>query len=94
MKAQKVLAAILSVSLLMGGLQGVTGFRGTADSLETDSPDWREILQTYNVEFTSQSENAGDSMPVGGGNLGLNVWAENDEVLFYIGSTDSLDEHL
>ena len=32
-------------------------------------------------------------MPLGGGNLGLNVWAENNDVLFYIGSPDSYDEN-
>jgi len=49
-------------------------------------------LDSYNVEWDSQSSNSAGSMPLGGGNLGLNVWAENNEVLFYIGCPDSYDE--
>jgi len=33
-----------------------------------------------------------DSMPAGGGRIGLNVWTQDGEVLFYIGSPDSLTE--
>lgn len=51
-------------------------------------------METYNVEWDSQSENVGDSMPLGGGKLGLNVWVEGDELLFYIGSNDAIDENL
>lgn len=51
-------------------------------------------METYNVEWDSQSENVGDSMPLGGGKLGLNVWVEDDELLFYIGSNDAIDENL
>lgn len=43
----------------------------------------------YNVVWDSPSTNATGSMPLNGGNLGLNVWAENDDLLFYIGSPDS-----
>ena len=49
-------------------------------------------LDSYNVEWDSQSSNSAGSMPLGGGNLGLNVWVENNDVLFYIGCPDSYDE--
>lgn len=49
----------------------------------------REVLACYNVEWSMPSDNATGSMPVGGGNLQLNAWRENDDLLFYLGSTDS-----
>ena len=33
-------------------------------------------------------------MPLGGGALGLNVWVENNELLFYIGSPDAHVENV
>ena len=33
-------------------------------------------LDTYNIVWHSQSKNSGESMPVGGGDTGLNVWVE------------------
>ena len=49
----------------------------------------REVLPNYNIVWTTPSKNALGSMPVGGGNLQLNAWCEKDEILFYMGSTDS-----
>jgi hypothetical protein len=46
-------------------------------------------VSQYNVEWDAQSKDATGSMPLGGGNLGLNVWVENDDILFYIGHSDS-----
>ena len=46
-------------------------------------------LHAYNVVWTNQSADARGSMPIGGGNLGLNVWVEKDELLIYFGSPDS-----
>ncbi len=51
--------------------------------------DKKEILSDYNIVWTTQSKNATESMPVGGGNIQLNAWCENNEILFYLGSTDS-----
>jgi len=47
----------------------------------------------YNITWTSQSENSGDSMPCVGGDIGLNAWVENDELLFYIGRAGCRDEN-
>lgn len=33
--------------------------------------------------WTTQSENSSGSMPCGGGSIGLNVWAEDGDILFY-----------
>lgn len=35
------------------------------------------LPDSYNVVWTTQSRNSSESTPLGGGGLGLNVWAEN-----------------
>lgn len=50
-------------------------------------------LQNYNVVWHSQSQNVRESMPVGGGDIGLNVWVEKNELLFYIGRSGTFDEN-
>ena len=52
-----------------------------------------DILNSYNVIWKSQSSDAGESMPVGGGDVGLNVWVEDNQVLFYIGRSGTFDEN-
>lgn len=37
-------------------------------------------IDQYNVVWTSQSKNSGESMPVGGGDIGLNVWLEDGDL--------------
>ncbi len=49
-------------------------------------------LPRYNIVWDSPSTNATGSMPLGGGSLGLNVWVEGGDVLFYIGHPDSRTE--
>ncbi|MDR3328834.1 MAG: DUF5703 domain-containing protein [Prevotellaceae bacterium] len=46
----------------------------------------------YSEVWTSQSANASESMPCGGGDVGLNVWAEGGELLFYIARSGAFDE--
>lgn len=60
---------------------GVLSARGGA-------PHW---TKPYNIVWTEPGTNGLSSMPAGGGNLGLNVWAQTNAVLFYIGSPDSFD---
>lgn len=52
--------------------------------------DW---LAMYNPCWTSQSKNASESMPCGGGDVGMNVWVENNEVLFYLSRSGVFDEN-
>ena len=48
--------------------------------------------QTY--EWTTPSKNASESMPCGGGDVGLNVWTEeNGDVLFYLSKSGCFDEN-
>jgi hypothetical protein len=50
-------------------------------------------LDRYNVVWDSPSENSSGSMPIGNGDIGLNVWVEEGgDLLFYIGKTDTWDE--
>lgn len=46
----------------------------------------------YNVVWNTQSKNSSESMPVGGGDIGLNVWAENGDLFFYLGKSGAFDE--
>ncbi len=47
-------------------------------------------LSEYNVLWESPSKDHNGSMPIGNGDIGLNVWVEeNGDICFYIGKTDS-----
>lgn len=35
------------------------------------------LPDSYDVSWTTQSNNSAGSMPLGGGDIGLNVWSEN-----------------
>ena len=50
-------------------------------------------LGPYNITWTNQSTDSVDSMPLAGGDLGLNVWVEDGDLLFLIGSPNCLDEN-
>lgn len=50
-------------------------------------------LQDYNPCWTVQSKDASESMPCGGGDIGMNVWVEKDEVLLYLSRSGTFDEN-
>jgi hypothetical protein len=50
-------------------------------------------ISKYNIVWNSQSKNSGESMPCGGGDIGLNVWVEKGELLFYISRSGTFDEN-
>ena len=50
-------------------------------------------LSSYNVVWTSQSDNSADSMPLGGGDVGCNVWVENGDLLLYLSRSGTFDEN-
>ena len=62
---------------------------GMAASVFSQSPD----LTSQNVIWDKQSRNSGESMPCGGGDIGLNVWVENGELLFYLSRSGAFDEN-
>ena len=43
--------------------------------------------------WDSMSHDSSESMPVGGGDIGMNVWVEDGELLFYISRSGAYDEH-
>jgi len=49
-------------------------------------------LEPYELEWTSPSKHASESMPCGGGDVGLNVWVENGDILIYLAKSDAIDE--
>ena len=52
-----------------------------------------KAISKANVVWTTQSKNSGESMPCGGGDIGLNVWVEKGDVLFYISRSGTFDEN-
>ena len=46
----------------------------------------------YDVVWTTQSRDSSESMPCGGGDIGLNVWVEDGDILFYMQRSGSLAE--
>ena len=50
-------------------------------------------ISKYNVVWITQSRNSSESMPCGGGDIGLNVWVENGEILFYLSRSGAFDEN-
>jgi Domain of unknown function (DUF5703) len=53
-----------------------------------------QALAKYDVTWDSPSRDYSGTMPVGNGDIGLNVWVEErGDLLFYIGKTDSWDDN-
>jgi hypothetical protein len=50
-------------------------------------------LNNCNVVWNSQSKNASESMPCGGGSIGANVWVENGELYLYLQQSGWFDEN-
>jgi len=51
------------------------------------------VLDNYNQIWTTQSANSSESMPLGGGDIGLNVWVEKGDLYFYFSRSGTFDEH-
>ncbi len=50
----------------------------------------RAQLDACNLNWDSPGPSSAASMPIGNGDIGLNVWVEtNGDLLFYIGKTDA-----
>ena len=51
-------------------------------------------LDRFNVVWDSPSKDSSGSMPIGNGDIGLNVWVEESgDLVFYISKTDAWDEN-
>ncbi len=51
------------------------------------------FMENYNVVWDSQSKSSADSMPLGGYDVGCNVWAENGNLYLYISQSGTFDEN-
>lgn len=49
-------------------------------------------LEHYNVIWNTPSRNALESMPCGEGDIGMNVWVENGDLLIYLSRSGTFDE--
>lgn len=47
---------------------------------------------SYNIVWPEQSSNSSQSMPCGGGDIGMNVWVENGDLLIYVARSGSFNE--
>jgi hypothetical protein len=57
---------------------------------ETTNAASAQGLEACNVEFTEFAKDSQGSMPLGNGDIGLNVWTEeNGDLVFYISKTDA-----
>jgi hypothetical protein len=52
-----------------------------------------QAQEIKNLTWTTQSKNSGESMPCGGGDIGLNVWVEKNEIYAYISRSGTFDEN-
>jgi len=52
-----------------------------------------DALSSYDVIWESQSKNSAESMPVGGYDIGCNVWVEDGSIYYYFGRSNGFDEN-
>jgi len=51
-----------------------------------------QVPVNYNIVWTTPSKNSSESMPCGGGDIGMNVWMENGDILIYVARSGSFNE--
>ncbi|MHC4676996.1 MAG: DUF5703 domain-containing protein, partial [Planctomycetota bacterium] len=77
----------VSVLLILFVCVGMWAVAGVAEGA-------RDPLGQYNVVWERPSKDSSGSMPIGNGDIGLNVWVEEDgDLLFYISKTDLWSEN-
>lgn len=57
------------------------------------SPLWGESLSDYNIVWDTPSKGSHESMPCGGGSIGMNVWVEDGDLLFYFSRSGTFDDN-
>ncbi|MCG2614792.1 DUF5703 domain-containing protein [Terrimonas sp. NA20] len=81
MKKQPIISKILS-SVLLSSMM-----------LIASSTMSQQKIADYNVVWNTTSKNSSESMPCGAGDIGLNVWVENGDLLIYIARSGNFDEN-
>jgi hypothetical protein len=83
--ALRLLAALL--------LAPLAASHAAETSLPTIRTDVLRQVDAFDVVFDSASKDEADSIPMGNGTTGINLWVEeNGDLLFYISSNDALSE--
>lgn len=84
---------------VVDSMDGATTHSGTAWNFTTE-PDPSALydplvdLKQYNVVWNSPGSNSAGSMPIGNGDLGMNVWVEaNGDLLLLLGKTDAWSDN-
>ena len=56
---------------------------------------WAQVTmaQPESYEWRTPSQNSSESMPCGGGDIGMNVWVEDGDILFYLSRSGCFDEN-
>ena len=49
--------------------------------------------QHANVIWNTPSRNSSESMPCGGGDIGMNIWVEEGDIMFYVSRSGTFDEN-
>ena len=66
----------------------------SAGLCSADQPAIAELLQRCDVTWDAPSRDSFASMPIGNGDIGLNVWVdEGGDLLFYLAKTDAWSEN-
>jgi len=79
----------LAAAILLYMMLPYLGFTKPVNGLKSHAPG-DTLLDAYNVSWNSPGPGAAQSMPLGNGDIGLNVWVENNgDLVFYISKTDA-----
>src|SRR5258706_8155280 len=78
----------IKLVLIAGAGFGMTG--PSANGQNKKAMDIKPWLDTYNVSWDIPGPTSSQSMPIGNGDIGLNVWVEqNGDLCFFIAKTDA-----
>lgn len=81
----------IAASLCIAAIWGCCSIIAPA---QTARAEMMKQLSSYDVVWDEPGKSSADSMPLGNGDIGLNVWTQPDgHMLFYIGKTDAWSEH-
>src|SRR5258708_2885662 len=68
----------------------ITAYSGLAKPVNKSKASIDTLPDTYNVRWDTPGPGSAQSMPLGNGDIGLNVWVEkNGDLVFYISKTDA-----
>ena len=79
---------VFQVAGIASPAKGVVMSEANENTVSSATP-----VASYNVVWKTPGRDAADSMPLGNGDIGLNVWVEDDgDLLLYIGKGDAWSE--